>query len=237
MGVEGDVTGFNWHLYRRLCSHPFWHLLSRYTWADDIILPSLAFLLWKTNTQEALHRERPAWFLGWWWGQNGLLEGRGCLVDHSLAWRGLVLGQKSGLEGPGRERLTWGKKPKERYGRTAWNVSGICPTVAESQAEGGGGDKEGEVSPGEERSLRLLHQHACLCPSPDLCVSGRQLCQGVGGDGVSLTCSNVCAPPFLRSSADPLIRPTAGTALLTMSGGLWADYFGEFGLTLLIDQN
>lgn len=151
-------------------------------------------------------------------------------MDHSLAWRGLVLGQKSGLGGPGRERLTWGKKPKESHGRTAWNVSGICPTVAESQAEGGG-DKEGVVSPGEERSLRLLHQRACLCPSPDLCVSGRQL------GGGSLTCSDVCAPPFPRSSADPLARPTAGTALLTMSGGLWADYFGEFGLTLLIDQN
>lgn len=55
MGVEGDITGFNWHFYCRLCSHPFWHLLSRYTWADDITLPCLAFLLWKTNNQEVGH--------------------------------------------------------------------------------------------------------------------------------------------------------------------------------------
>ena len=34
--------------------------------------------------------------------------------------------------GPGRERLTWGKKPKEGHGKTVWNDSGICPAVAES---------------------------------------------------------------------------------------------------------
>lgn len=35
----------------------------------------------------------PACFPGWRWGQNGRLQGTGGLAEHSLAWRGLALGQ------------------------------------------------------------------------------------------------------------------------------------------------
>lgn len=52
-------------------------------------------------------------------------------------WNTALLGEvwlwdKIRTVGPGREELTWGKKPKEGHGRTAWHVSRIHPTVAES---------------------------------------------------------------------------------------------------------
>ena len=83
---------------------------------------------------------------------------------------------------------------------------------------------EGVVNPGEGRRVRKPQALPGPLPLHPW-------------DGCPLPGSHLPAPPILWSSVDPLATQAEGTALLAVTGGSAADYFGEFGLTLLIDQN